>query len=114
MAEIGPDAVAVSKIRHTGSMRQSTSTPVPKPPPSGYRALVVDDERALAELVGSYLDRDGFEVSLAYDGRQAIERAQQVDPDSMVFPDRRCRGLPGRADVLGLLHRDAHRAHRGD
>ena len=85
MAEIGPDARAVSGIGHTGSMSQPTSTPVPKPPPSGYRALVVDDERALAELVGSYLDRDGFEVSLAYDGRQAIERAQQVDPDVMVL-----------------------------
>jgi DNA-binding response OmpR family regulator len=47
--------------------------------------LVVDDERALAELVGSYLARDGFEVSLAHDGRQAVERAREVDPDVMVL-----------------------------
>jgi len=46
---------------------------------------VVDDERALARLVGSYLERDGFEVSLAHDGQQAIERARQVDPDVMVL-----------------------------
>jgi DNA-binding response OmpR family regulator len=51
----------------------------------GNRALVVDDERALAELVGSYLKRDGFEVSLADDGQQAIELARQVDPDVMVL-----------------------------
>lgn len=49
------------------------------------RALVVDDERALAELVGSYLKRDGFEVTLAHDGQEAIERARQVDPDVMVL-----------------------------
>jgi DNA-binding response OmpR family regulator len=51
----------------------------------GNRALVVDDERALAELVGSYLKRDGFEVSLAHGGQEAIERARQVDPDVMVL-----------------------------
>jgi len=47
--------------------------------------LVVDDERDLADLVGSYLTRDGFEVSMAYDGRQAIDQARQVDPDVMVL-----------------------------
>jgi DNA-binding response OmpR family regulator len=47
--------------------------------------LVVDDEQALADLVGSYLTRDGFEVSLAHDGQQAIDHARQVDPDVMVL-----------------------------
>jgi DNA-binding response OmpR family regulator len=53
--------------------------------PSGLRVLVVDDERALADLVGSYLTRDGFEVSMAHDGQQGIEQARQVDPDVMVL-----------------------------
>ena len=53
--------------------------------PCGLRVLVVDDERALAELVGSYLTRDGFEVSMAEDGQQAIDQARQVDPDVMVL-----------------------------
>jgi len=52
---------------------------------------VVDDERALADLVGSYLTRDGFEVTMAHDGRQAIDAARQVDPDVMVLD----LGLPG-------------------
>jgi DNA-binding response OmpR family regulator len=46
---------------------------------------VVDDERPLAELVGTYLTRDGFEVSMAHDGAQAIEVAREVDPDVMVL-----------------------------
>jgi DNA-binding response OmpR family regulator len=54
-------------------------------PPGGLRVLVVDDERALADLVGSYLTRDGFEVSMAHDGQQAIDQARQVDPDVMVL-----------------------------
>jgi DNA-binding response OmpR family regulator len=55
----------------------------------------VDDERAPAELVGSCVSRDGFEVTLADDGQQAIEPARQVDPDVM-FLDL---GLPLRDGV---------------
>jgi DNA-binding response OmpR family regulator len=54
-------------------------------PSNGLRALVVDDEQALADLVGSYLTRDGFEVTMARDGQQAIDQARQVDPDVMVL-----------------------------
>ncbi len=85
MAENGPDAVAWPKIAHTGQMSHPPGTPDPKPTPTGLRVLVVDDERALADLVGSYLTRDGFEVSMAHDGQQAIEAARQVDPDVMVL-----------------------------
>jgi DNA-binding response OmpR family regulator len=53
--------------------------------PGGLRVLVVDDEQALADLVGSYLARDGFEVSMARDGQQAIDQAREVDPDVMVL-----------------------------
>ena len=83
--ENGPDAVAECGIAHTGDMSQPVAKPAPKPAPTGFRVLVVDDERALADLVGSYLTRDGFEVSMARDGQQAIEAARQVDPDVMVL-----------------------------
>jgi len=53
--------------------------------PNGLRVLVVDDEHALADLVGNYLRRDGFEVTLAHDGQQGIDQARQVDPDVMVL-----------------------------
>ena len=67
-------------------MSQPADRPDPNPAqPSGLRVLVVDDERALADLVGSYLTRDGFEVSMAHDGQQAIDQARQVDPDVMVL-----------------------------
>ncbi|HEX6877189.1 MAG TPA: response regulator transcription factor [Nocardioidaceae bacterium] len=52
---------------------------------AGRRVLVVDDEQPLAKVVASYLDRDGFEVSLAYDGQQAVELARRVDPDVVVL-----------------------------
>jgi len=67
-------------------MSQPAGNLVPNAAPrTGLRVLVVDDELALADLVGSYLTRDGFEVSMAYDGQQAIDQARQVDPDVMVL-----------------------------
>jgi DNA-binding response OmpR family regulator len=49
------------------------------------RALVVDDERKLVELVGAYLEREGFEVAGAADGESAIELARELDPDVIVL-----------------------------
>lgn len=55
------------------------------------RALVVEDEAALARLIGSYFERDGFEVSIVGDGLEAVKRARDFDPDVIVLD----LGLPG-------------------
>ncbi len=47
--------------------------------------LVVDDEKDLTKLVGSYLEADGFEVTQAFDGEEAVALARQVDPDVVVL-----------------------------
>jgi DNA-binding response OmpR family regulator len=54
-------------------------------PASGLRALVVEDEASLARVLGSYLERDGFETTLAHDGQQAVLTARDVDPDVVVL-----------------------------
>ena len=55
------------------------------------RVLVVDDEEPLARLVGEYLTRDGFAVTLAYDGTDAVRLAREQSPDVVVLD----LGLPG-------------------
>ena len=47
--------------------------------------LVVDDERNIVHLTRLYLAKEGFEVEAAYDGRQAIEKAQSHHPDLIVL-----------------------------
>lgn len=54
-------------------------------PGSGRRALVVEDEEQLAGLVVSYLERDGFEVTVTGDGADAVALARRVDPDVIVL-----------------------------
>ena len=78
---------------HDGHMTQqpvaggpgSEPADVPGRPPSGLRALVVEDETELAALIGSYLERAGFEVVLSDDGLQAVTLARDVDPDLVVL-----------------------------
>ncbi|GAA2244726.1 response regulator transcription factor [Rarobacter faecitabidus] len=59
--------------------------------PDGRRALVVDDEQALARVLAGYLEREGFEVDLAFDGPSAVELARQSDPLVIILD----LGLPG-------------------
>nr|WP_228032517.1 response regulator transcription factor [Mycolicibacterium sp. P9-22] len=57
----------------------------------GYRALVVDDEVPLAEIVASYLQREQFEAIVADNGIEAIAVAREFDPDVVILD----LGLPG-------------------
>jgi DNA-binding response OmpR family regulator len=47
--------------------------------------LVVEDEPSIAEIVGLYLDRAGYEVVIATDGADAIEVLEQREPELMVL-----------------------------
>jgi len=42
------------------------------------RILVVDDERPIADILKFNLERDGFEVDVAYDGEEAVAKARQA------------------------------------
>jgi DNA-binding response OmpR family regulator len=58
------------------------------------RALVVDDEAPLVEIVKSYLEREGFQVHVAHDGNTAVEAAREQQPDVIVL-DLMLPGLNG-------------------
>jgi DNA-binding response OmpR family regulator len=49
------------------------------------RVLVVDDERSLAKLVASYLERDGHAVECAFDGTAALQAARRAEPDVVIL-----------------------------
>ncbi len=49
------------------------------------KILVVDDEPHIVELVKYNLLQEGYEVLMAYDGVEALERAQQDHPDLIIL-----------------------------
>ncbi len=55
------------------------------------KILVVDDEKRLVGLIGDYLEKQGYEVKVAYDGESALHSWELEDPDLIVLD----LGLPG-------------------
>jgi len=49
------------------------------------KILVVDDEKKIVEIVKAYLERDGYRVTVAYDGKAALDLAQKELPDLIVL-----------------------------
>ncbi len=49
------------------------------------KILVVDDDTNICELLRLYLEKDGYEVSIANDGGEAVKMFQELSPDLMLL-----------------------------
>lgn len=89
-----------------------------RPDGSPVRVLVVDDEPNLAELLSSALRYEGWHVSVALTGNDAVKQVRANDPDVVILdvmlPDmdgltvlRRAREFRPDLPVLFLTARDA-------
>ncbi len=64
----------------------------------GSLALIIEDEKNLADLLRGYLVREGFEVHEAFDGEAGLEAARRLKPDVVILDWM----LPG-LDGMGVL-----------
>jgi DNA-binding response OmpR family regulator len=75
------------------------------------KALIVDDDRVLADVLAFTLRREGFQVVLAYDGEAALERWSDEQPDLIVLDVNMpkldgfavCRRIRAEADTPIIL-----------
>ncbi len=49
------------------------------------RILVVDDEERMVRFIRLNLEHDGFQVSEAFNGKQAVQRLRDVNPDMILL-----------------------------
>lgn len=49
------------------------------------KVLVVDDEKKIVDIVKAYLEKDGYKVVVAYDGREALTMARGQSPDLIIL-----------------------------
>ena len=70
----------------TGYMRTERTDHHP-----GGRIVVAEDEKPLAQMVATYLSRDGFHVEQAHTGVQALDSVRAEEPDVLILD----LGLPG-------------------
>ncbi|MCG0238422.1 MAG: response regulator YycF [Firmicutes bacterium] len=51
----------------------------------GQRILVIDDEKPIADILRFNLEREGYEVEVALDGREGLEKARTWNPDLIIL-----------------------------
>ena len=68
------------------------------------RILAADDQRHIARLVQYHLEHAGYEVELAHDGAEALEKVRSTRPD-LVILDVMMPGLDG-LEVLRRMKED--------
>ena len=69
------------------------------------RILVIEDEKDLADLLSYNLEREGFQVTSAYDGLSGLEQAKSDLPD-LILLDLMLPGMLG-TEVCKALRKEA-------
>jgi CheY-like chemotaxis protein len=54
-------------------------------PPTGKKILVADDSQFFRSMVGDILSKEGFKVSFAEDGEEALNMVHSQDPDLLIL-----------------------------
>ena len=49
------------------------------------KILAVEDDRNISDLIRMYLEKEGFEVTAAFDGGTAVEKFREVQPDLVLL-----------------------------
>ncbi len=92
--------------RESGSPRASFGTPVVNED-GIIRVLVMDDEEIVRDITGKMLERDGWEVSLAREGAEAVDlfrqRREKGNPFHVVLLDLTVRGGMGGKEAVREL-----------
>lgn len=77
---------------------------------AGKKIICIEDDRETATLIAEELNERGFEVILAYDGREGLAAILQTDPDLVVSDI--CMPLMSGFEVLEQLTIHAPRPRR--
>jgi CheY-like chemotaxis protein len=65
-------------------LRRARAVKARAPEPDMTTVLLVDDERCLLEALALVLEEEGFEVMMAFNGREAVDRLSASPPDVVV------------------------------
>lgn len=71
------------------------------------RILVVEDDQSLSDVYDMILTKNGYDVSIANDGKHALELTQKIEPD-LILLDLRMPVMGGVQFLREYHLKDAH------
>lgn len=71
------------------------------------RILIVEDEQVLSSAYETLLKQAGYDVTVAYDGKDALSKTESLEPDLILLDLR----MPVMDGVQFLKHYDLTKAH---
>ena len=93
----------VAPAAHTLEDREAQAATTNVAPADGARILVVDDNETNRDLLSRRLARQGYQVTLAHDGAEALRKVAEVAPD-LILLDILMPGLSGYEVLERLKH----------
>jgi DNA-binding response OmpR family regulator len=84
---IGQSAVSATVVAGTVPVAEPRALPVPKNELSAASILVIEDDKILARMLLHLLDRRGFNVRHAPNGKAAIEEVETGAPPDLILLD---------------------------
>src|SRR5438309_1277187 len=102
-----PTAAAAEPLAHFELLEEGPTRRMSGPHGAvAVKVLLVDDEDSLRKVMRDLLERDGYDVSEARDGVQALDQIDRVGPDIIVL-DLNLPGLDGYGVLSPLRSRPA-------
>src|SRR5437773_851659 len=102
-----PTAATAEPLAHYDLLEEGPRLRVSRPRGGpAVQVLLVDDEDSLRKVMRDLLERDGYDVSEARDGVQALDQIDRVGPDIIVL-DLNLPGLDGYGVLSHLRSRPA-------
>src|SRR5262249_35864784 len=95
-----PDSSASSAVLSNGNPQSECM--------AKSKILIVEDEASLAEVLTYNLQREGYEVVVAREGREGLRKGQMLQPD-LVILDLMLPGMNG-LDICRELRASSHTA----
>ncbi|MCF6094651.1 response regulator YycF [Microaerobacter geothermalis] len=76
-----------------------------------WKILVVDDEQPIADILKFHLEREGYDVTCAFDGEEALEKVYKEKPDlvllDIMLPKKNgvevCKEIRSNLDVAIIM-----------
>jgi len=106
---IPPEAAAAVSMHHFDLLEEAAAPPTRRSGGHGRasaKVLLVDDEDSLRKVMRDLLEREGYVVTEARDGVQALDQVDRVGPDIIVL-DLNLPGLDGYGVLSHLRSRPA-------